>query len=175
MKRSDFMSNTQIEYLYRDADNYKVFNTCIVAGTITDEQKAVILDSLLEGEYFIPKLVGMPEKKFDTYDAQADHLYFELGAASFSPTDAAPTLELTAAELTERFRSHKGNWSAIDLDNALSMVNVLIDNMINDEGGHTRNVIERLMELGFTKDDLLCLQFPKSDIDDVFDQPEEEN
>ena len=36
--------NTKIRYLYRDADNYKVFNECIVQGEISEEQVCKILD-----------------------------------------------------------------------------------------------------------------------------------
>ncbi len=102
--------NTRIDYLYRDGDNYKVQNTCVVAGAITKEQIESIIDSLEDGEYFIPRLVGMPEKKFDTYDPQSDHPYFELGKYSFSPTDAEPTLTLNVGNLVELFCAHKGNW-----------------------------------------------------------------
>ena len=44
------MNNTRIDYLYRDADNYKRDNTCVVAGAITEEQQAIVLDSLDDGE-----------------------------------------------------------------------------------------------------------------------------
>ncbi len=27
--------NTKISYLYRDADNYKMHNKCVIAGTLT--------------------------------------------------------------------------------------------------------------------------------------------
>jgi len=168
------MNNTRIDYLYRDADNYKRDNTCVVAGTITEEQKEAILDSLDDGEYFIPKLVGMPEKKFDTYDPQADHPFFELGPASFNHTDDDPTLELTVVELVERFRAHKEKWFAIDYDNALSMVRVLVDNLVNDEGGHSQDAIKRLFELGFEASELLCLDFQRSDIEYVQSQMVEE-
>ena len=42
--------NTKIEYLYRDADNYKVWNTCVVCGEITEQQKETIINSLDGGE-----------------------------------------------------------------------------------------------------------------------------
>lgn len=34
--------NTRISYLYRDADNYKVLNSCVVEGEVTEEQKKTI-------------------------------------------------------------------------------------------------------------------------------------
>ena len=30
--------NTKISYLYRDADNYKMHNKCVIAVTLTTEQ-----------------------------------------------------------------------------------------------------------------------------------------
>ena len=65
--------NTKISYLYRDADNYKRYNECIVAGTLSANQICTILDCCDMGEYFIPGQVGLPERRFDPYDPQADH------------------------------------------------------------------------------------------------------
>ena len=64
--------NTKISYLYRDADNYKRYNECIVAGTLSANQICTILDCCDMGEYFIPGQVGLPERRFDPYDPQAD-------------------------------------------------------------------------------------------------------
>ena len=38
--------NTKISYLYRDADNYKMHNKCVIAGTLTTEQARTIKDTL---------------------------------------------------------------------------------------------------------------------------------
>ena len=38
--------NTKISYLYRDADNYKMHNKCVIAGTLTTEQARTIKDNL---------------------------------------------------------------------------------------------------------------------------------
>ena len=43
--------NTKISYLYRDADNYKRYNECIVAGTLSAKQICTILDCCDMGEY----------------------------------------------------------------------------------------------------------------------------
>ena len=60
--------NTKISYLYRDADNYKMHNKCVIAGTLTTEQTRTIKDCCEMGEYFIPRQVGLPERRFDRYD-----------------------------------------------------------------------------------------------------------
>lgn len=85
--------NTKISYLYRDADNYKMHNKCVIAGTLTTEQARTIKDSCEMGEYFIPRQVGLPERRFDRYDPAVDHCWFELDEDCFSETIEPPTLE----------------------------------------------------------------------------------
>ena len=46
--------NTRIHYLYRDADNYKVQNECVILGEMTEEQEQRIIACLDEKEYFVP-------------------------------------------------------------------------------------------------------------------------
>lgn len=69
--------NTKIEYLYRDASNYKKINQVIVSGTFDEIQKESIQNCLSEGEYFIPRQVGFPEIRFDKL-TEDDHCWFEL-------------------------------------------------------------------------------------------------
>jgi len=115
--------NTKISYLYRDADNYKVWNDCIIPGVLTKEQQAMILGCLDEGEYFIPSLVGLPEKTFTdlgySYDEQADHPWFELGEASFERTTAPATVKITPEELVSAFCQRKDHWLASDVSLSL--------------------------------------------------------
>ena len=103
--------NTKINYLYRDASNYKVYNQVIVAGEITPEHLRRIADTLDEGEYFIPSVVGLPEKKFET-QTDDDHLWFEweiddedfdLDASGCELTDEQPTVPLTVDQLVDNF------------------------------------------------------------------------
>lgn len=75
--------NTKIHYLYRDADNYKVHNSCVIKGVLTPEQINVILSCCDAGEYFIPNQVGLPERKFEKFDPQVDHCWFELNRDDF--------------------------------------------------------------------------------------------
>lgn len=100
--------NTLIEYAYRDASNYKNHASCIVVGVLTDSDKASILDSLSEGEFFIPENVGMLPCRFGEYDPAEDHPWHTI--SDFSETDEAPTLPITAAELAANFRRRKDNW-----------------------------------------------------------------
>lgn len=102
--------NTKISYLYRDADNYKVLNECVITGTLTAEQARTIRDCCDMGEYFIPRQVGLPERRFDRYGPEADHCWFELDEDSFSETTELPTVALTATELVNRFKGRRNNW-----------------------------------------------------------------
>ena len=102
--------NTKISYLYRDADNYKQHNECVIAGTLTAEQTRTIKDCCDMGEYFIPRQVGLPERRFDRYDPAVDHCWFELDEDSFSETIEPPTVALTATELVNRFEECRNNW-----------------------------------------------------------------
>lgn len=159
------MKNTRINYLYRDADNYKVHNECVITGEITQEQIDTIISTLEDGEYFIPHLVGLPEKKFDTYDPQADHPFFELNENCFELTDFAATLELTVAELVEAFVRQKDNWHCIEPERVLQLLRILVDETIENELGYVHRAAKRLLELGFSESELLSLQFRNSDIE----------
>lgn len=101
--------NTRIDYLYRDACNYKVYQYFVIQGPITPEQIQLILESCLDGEYFIPSNVHpwMPEQRFDGYDPLIDDDYFEIGKYSFSSTQEEATIPITADELVKRFQAAK--------------------------------------------------------------------
>lgn len=102
--------NTKISYLYRDASNYKVHNEVVISGTLSKEQRKAILDSLDEGENFVPSAVGLPEAKFDEYDSEDDGPWFELEEESFEDVHEKPTVSVTADELVGEFLRCKGNW-----------------------------------------------------------------
>lgn len=107
--------NTKISYLYRDADNYKSFNECIIQGTLTDKQKKQILDARHEGEWFIPGAVGLPEKRFYTW-TEADHPWFELWDDAFRETAQAATIDISGDKLTEAFLLCKGRWGVLEAE-----------------------------------------------------------
>ncbi len=101
--------NTKISYLYRDGSNYKMPNEAVIAGIITKQQIAVIMNCLDCGEYFIPGQVGLPEKRFGEW-TEDDHCWFELGMDGFETTEAEPDVDITSDEMVEKFLEAKGNW-----------------------------------------------------------------
>lgn len=102
--------NTRISYLYRDADNYKEYNECIIRGTMTEDQKARIIACLEEEVYFIPSRVGMPEVKFEN-ETEADHPWFEWMDTEL--TDLKATLDITVDDLVARFEKMKNGWETV--------------------------------------------------------------
>lgn len=102
--------NTLVRYTYRDGNNYKKNNSCIIKGELTQDDIDVILGCLSEGEYFIPRQVGLPEERFEDGLTEDDHCWFELDQDFCSPTLSEPTAAITAKELVKAFCEAKGKW-----------------------------------------------------------------
>ena len=96
--------NTRITYLYRDADNYKTLNEVVVQGTFTDDEIDEIMGICDQGEYFIPRQVGLPEERFEKLDPQSDHCWFEIAREDFEETSDPWTEPVTAREILAAFR-----------------------------------------------------------------------
>ena len=59
----------------------------------------------------------------------------------------------------------------MELPRALELFNALIDHMINDEGGQSRQVIDSLLSVGFTAEELtedFC--FSAGDVESVMEE-----
>lgn len=109
------MANTQITYMYRDASNWKQFETVVLAGAMSQEDIDLIISKLEDGDLFIPEQVGLPRLQFrwPTLN-EDDHVYHELKREDFKIVDLPPTLEITAKELVENFRNV--NWDILFSD-----------------------------------------------------------
>ena len=107
----DMGGNTRIDFLYRDAANYKFPQHAVISGSITDMQIQTILGCLNDGEYFIPSQVGLPCSYASPYEpCDDDHPFCALSAQSFSETFSAEDTQITADELVAKFLAAKGNW-----------------------------------------------------------------
>lgn len=104
--------NTNIEYMYMDASNYKRWMAVVVKGEISPEQIQTVMSCLEDGEFFVPEQVGLPADRFEEYgwDEDDDHPWFELGESDFSPTENPETVDITVDELVGKFISAKGKW-----------------------------------------------------------------
>lgn len=112
--RKDYM-NTKITYLYRDAGNYKQPNEVIVNGCFTEEQKRKIINCLDSKEYFIPRQVAFPEKRFKNVDLETDTCWFELDESSFEDTSEEPTIDMPPEDIVKQFEAAAGNWKDTDM------------------------------------------------------------
>lgn len=97
--------NTLLEYLYRDASNYKQHGSAVIAGTVSLKE---IRHLIIDKEYFIPSQIGLPglqykfrEQGFD-YPTEDDHTWHEI--VSVRPTRRRPTVPLHRKEFLRRLQ-----------------------------------------------------------------------
>ena len=100
--------NTLLEYLYRDASNYKQHGSVVLEGTISLKD---IRHLLIEGEYFIPSQAGLPdlqhkfkEQGFE-YPTEDDHAWHEI--VLMRPTTKQATLPLDRKEFLFRLQKSR--------------------------------------------------------------------
>jgi hypothetical protein len=98
------MTNTALEYMYRDASNYKTGERVIFAGAITDEQRATIAAGLKDGSYLIAEQVDLSNLR-ETWEThfEDDHVWHELDMDDISLTEEDPTEHQTIADFAARF------------------------------------------------------------------------
>lgn len=110
---------TIVNYLYRDASNYKRLNQVCFLGTLSEHQKARIIGSLYEGEYFIPSAIGWDEEWISADYNDDDGCWFELTKDDFFEVPGKPAYivfdERTPVEIVQTFcsadwESHMGDW-----------------------------------------------------------------
>ena len=91
--------NTLLEYMYRDASNFKFHERVVVAGELTMDDLRPYLDE----EYFVPEDVGLPHCRphHHRYSKDDDHPWHELEETK--PTDSGPDEALTAEALIRAF------------------------------------------------------------------------
>lgn len=98
------MMNTRIRYLYDDAAYNKTANEAVIYGELTPAQQEQILDSLNEGERFVPKAVGLPERRNACAPGSGpDHSFFRLYPGFAEPTNDEPDTDISADDLTNAF------------------------------------------------------------------------
>lgn len=106
------MSNTKINFLYRDGSNYKKYNSVVIAGVFTDDEINQILDCLDGGGYFIPEQIGFPVERFGRI-TEDDHCWCELTAYNFETTDDDPTIGMSSDEVLKAFLAAKDSWDEV--------------------------------------------------------------
>lgn len=100
--------NTRIEYMYRDARNYKFWQEVTVEGELSEEDISEFCDA---GQFFDPVVVGLPPVEIPhDYKAEIDHPWHELQTVSHA--ESPVTEKVTANELLNRFEEAAStNWN----------------------------------------------------------------
>ena len=100
--------NTRLGYMYRDAGNWKTWNTVILKGAMTPEMFKEMRACCEDGhELFIPEQLELPLiREWET--TEDDHPYAELVEYELVPNKA--DIDMTPEELLEKFREAKDNW-----------------------------------------------------------------
>lgn len=94
--------NTRIEYMYRDACNYKTFKEIVLKGAAAP---GVFFAALHDGEFFIPFDVGLPELQPTPFTID-DHIWHTLERISLTDDDPDAEFSITATELANRFQAY---------------------------------------------------------------------
>ena len=108
MRNEPIQYNTRLNYLYRDASNYKTCNSVVLKGAMTPEMFEE-MKSCCEDHYesFIPEQLGLYLLR-DWEITEDDHPYAELEGYELVPNK--PDTDMTPEELLEKFREAKDNW-----------------------------------------------------------------
>ena len=84
--------NIRMEYLDRDAGNYKSWGAVVVANApnplTPDEVEAGARAVLIDGGWFVASAAGLPDLRCDEWDDEHDHDWHELHG--FSEMDELP-------------------------------------------------------------------------------------
>lgn len=70
----------------------------------------------------------------------------------------------TPQALAETALTGEGETQVIHPERLSELLDLLIDDLIEEEGEHAIPVLKRLASIGFTQDELLALRFPNADV-----------
>ena len=90
--------NTLITYQYRDAANYKEFDTVIIHGQLFLSD---IEGYLYDKEFFIPSEIGLKDLQLESL-CPDDHIWHEI--LEINHTNKQSTLNITAQKIISNFK-----------------------------------------------------------------------
>ena len=109
--------NCVMEYLYRDASNYKAFGEILLKGDLTKTNIEEIRSLLLDGEFFIAEQVNIPPLydqlwRYSNGPTSDDHVFHEL--SNFRQATSQDIEELpqwgTLSDLLTKLRIVNNRW-----------------------------------------------------------------
>ena len=108
--------NTQITYQYRDAANYKEFDTVIIHGQLSLSD---IEEYLYETEFFIPSEIGLKDLQPESL-CNDDHIWHEI--LEISHTNKQPTVNITAQKIISNFKKASlEEWNILEASKRLGL------------------------------------------------------
>ena len=100
-----------IEYLYRDANNFKAFGEILVSGNISEDYITEMKSYLDSGEFFVAEQVNIPTLysqlwKYSNGPTIADHAFHEFSSLRLATKNEIASLDLwgEASVLLDTFR-----------------------------------------------------------------------
>jgi hypothetical protein len=114
--------HTLIEYMYRDASNYKQTNVVLLDGRLTEAQIEKILASLDDKQFFIPGQVGLQDLQGEFehgagWHEQDDHVWHELQTIEYR--DGRPN-GLKAEDVATAWPTSAEGWNVAEHQARLS-------------------------------------------------------
>lgn len=113
------MKNTKLSYMYRDADNYKVYRDVVFSGELRTN---MILDELNKQlEMFVPSQIDLDDLQeelqiYDSQDHETDHCWHEI--TDITSTDEEPTDERTIHEFA--LQVFKTSFTEVEVEHILN-------------------------------------------------------
>lgn len=102
--------NIRMEYLYRDAGNYKNWGEVVFANpnrvAAIDAEKLVVAE-LFERQYFFAESVGLPDLHFPDYNLELDHFLHEFHAIAETEEIANDGQGRNIEQLIDSLRSQR--------------------------------------------------------------------
>jgi hypothetical protein len=105
------MPNIQFNYLYRDAGNYKKYDSVIFANPDNielSELETLIRSKLIDHEWFYVDQWKVPDLHFGTWDNELDHTFHEFESIEY--TEEAANTEIALAEFMGLIKSVRNCW-----------------------------------------------------------------
>lgn len=98
------MVNTELYYMYRDADNYKQYECVVLRGVLCESDVQKIFSSLDEDGGFVPSAVGLDDlqdRNVNGWQNNVDHPFHEI--LTLKSTRRKPTTDMTVLDFLNRF------------------------------------------------------------------------
>lgn len=101
--------NIRMEYLYRDAGNYKNWGAVVFSnpdGISAEMAEKMANEALIDQSYFVATEIEVPDLHFSSYSADLDHNWHEFHVFTETDDPADDKLGRNIEELIQCIRAH---------------------------------------------------------------------